>query len=102
MDTTRPLGRRVVVHLVECPGKVDSGRARLAQHPVGCVESTDRSSAPSTTFVFVSAVCTHTSFPSGDTRSMCGLLRAGKATVLTSLRLSMSIFETVSASRSGV
>jgi hypothetical protein len=30
------------------------------------------------------------------------LLRAGKATVLTSLRLSMSIFETVSASRSGV
>jgi hypothetical protein len=33
---------------------------------------------------------------------MCGLLRAGKATVLTSVRLIMSIFETVSASRSGM
>ena len=33
---------------------------------------------------------------------MCGLLPAGKDTVLTSLRLTMSIFETVSASRSGI
>jgi len=52
--------------------------------------------------VLASAVCTHTSFPSGDTRNMCGLLRAGNETVLTSFRLTMSIFETVSASRSGV
>ena len=35
MDPARPLGRGVGAHLVERPGEVDGGRARLAQHAVG-------------------------------------------------------------------
>ena len=68
----------------------------------GSVATTARSSALRTTFVLAPLVWTQTSFPSGETRSMYGLLPLGKPTVLTICRVATSNLETVSASRSGV
>jgi hypothetical protein len=70
--------------------------------PVGVVLSTSSVSALRMTLVFASAVCTHSRLPSGVTRSMYGLLPPGKLTVLTMLRVVVSILVTVSWSRSGV
>src|SRR5262249_56754080 len=58
--------------------------------PVGSVARTLRSSALRTTFVLAAVVCTQTSRPSGDTRSMCGRLSLGKSTVRTTLRAARS------------
>ena len=59
-------------------------------------------SVSSTALVFSPAVCTQTTEPSGETRSMYGLLPAGNSTVFTMRRETRSILETVSWSRSGV
>jgi hypothetical protein len=49
--------------------------------PAGVVTSVCIVSASRTTLVFARLVCTHTSFPSGETRSIHRWLPAGKLTV---------------------